>query len=72
MRRRRLADMIARIGLLLVPATAALPVLGAGPAFAATLNVCPSGCPYAEIAPALAAAHDGDTSRSALAPTTVG
>ena len=61
MRRRRLADTIARIGLLLVPATAALPVLGAGPAFAATLNVCPSGCPYAEIAPALAAAHDGDT-----------
>jgi hypothetical protein len=61
MRRRRLADMIARIGLVLVPATAALPVLGAGPAFAATLDVCPSGCPYAEIAPALAAAHNGDT-----------
>jgi hypothetical protein len=61
MRRRRLADLIARIGLLLVPATAALPVLGAGPAFAATLDVCPSGCPYAEIAPALAAAHNGDT-----------
>ena len=46
---------------LLVPAAAALSVLGAGPAFAATLDVCPSGCAYAEIAPALAAAHDGDT-----------
>jgi hypothetical protein len=46
---------------LLVPATAALLVLDAGPASAATLDVCPSGCAYAEIAPALAAAHDGDT-----------
>jgi hypothetical protein len=46
---------------LLVPAMAALLVLGAGQASAATLNVCPSGCPYTQLAPALAAAHDGDT-----------
>lgn len=30
---------------------------------AATLNVCASGCPYAQIGPALAEAHDGDTVR---------
>ena len=48
---------------LLVPAIAALLVLPAGQAFAATLNVCPSGCPYTQLAPALAAAHDGDTIR---------
>ena len=61
MRRSLLADMIALTGLLSVGVTAALLALGAGPAFAATLNVCPSGCPYTEIAPALAAAHAGDT-----------
>jgi hypothetical protein len=43
------------------PAIAALLVLGVGQASAATLNVCPSGCPYTQLAPALAAAHDGDT-----------
>ena len=32
-------------------------------ASAATLNVCPSGCPYTQLAPALAAADDGDTIR---------
>jgi hypothetical protein len=46
---------------LLVLATAALLGLGAGPASAATLDVCPSGCAYTQLAPALAAAHDGDT-----------
>lgn len=37
----------------------------AGPASAATLNVCPSGCPFSQIAPAIAAAHPGDTVRVA-------
>ena len=46
---------------LLVLATTALLVLDAGPASAATLNVCPSGCAYTQLAPAVAAAHDGDT-----------
>jgi len=46
---------------LLVPATAVLLVVGAGPASAGTLRVCPSGCPYTQLAPALAAAHDNDT-----------
>jgi len=45
---------------LLVPAIAALLVLGAPRAEAAMLNVCPSGCPYAQLAPALAAAKSGD------------
>jgi hypothetical protein len=45
----------------LVPATAALLVLDAGPASAATLNVCPSGCSYTQLAPALDAAQNGDT-----------
>jgi hypothetical protein len=39
-----------------------------GRASAATLNVCPSGCPYAQLAPALAAAKDGDTIK--IAPGT--
>jgi hypothetical protein len=42
---------------------AALLVLAPGQASAATLNVCPSGCPYTQLAPALAAAHHGDTIR---------
>jgi hypothetical protein len=46
---------------LLVPAVAVLLVLGARPASAATLNVCQSGCPYTQFAPALAAAQSGDT-----------
>jgi hypothetical protein len=49
--------------LLLVPAVAALVALGTGQAAAATLNVCPSGCPYTQLAPALAAAQNGDTIR---------
>jgi hypothetical protein len=45
------------------PAAAALLplLLGAGQASAATLNVCQSGCPYAQLAPALAGAQSGDT-----------
>ncbi len=42
----------------------ALASVGAGRAAgaaAATLTVCPSGCPYTQIAPALAAATSGDT-----------
>src|SRR5919197_591576 len=47
---------------------AALPLIGAGRASAATLNVCPSGCPYTQIAPALADAKSGD--RIKIAPGT--
>ena len=47
---------------LLVPAVAVLiPVVGTAKASAATPQVCPSGCPYAQLAPALTAAHSGDT-----------
>lgn len=46
---------------LLVPVVTTLLISGAGPVSAATLEVCPSGCPYAQIAPAVAAAKDGDT-----------
>jgi hypothetical protein len=34
---------------------------GAGPAAAANLTVCSSGCSFTQIAPAVAAANDGDT-----------
>jgi hypothetical protein len=40
---------------------ATLFLIAAGQASAAVLNVCPSGCAFSEIAPALAAAKDGDT-----------
>jgi hypothetical protein len=56
-----------RLGLF-VFVVAALLLIGVGPASAATLNVCPSGCPYAQLAPALAAAKDGDTIK--IAPGT--
>jgi hypothetical protein len=46
---------------LLVPVIAAFLVLAPGQVSAATLSVCPSGCPYTQLAPALAAARDGDT-----------
>jgi len=47
---------------LFVPAAAVLvPLVGTAPASAATLDVCQSGCPYTQLAPALAAAHSGDT-----------
>jgi hypothetical protein len=48
---------------LLMPGMAALLLLASGQASAATLNVCPSGCPYTQLAPALAVADDGDTIR---------
>jgi len=35
--------------------------VGAGRASAATLTVCPSGCAFSQIAPAIAAANPGDT-----------
>jgi hypothetical protein len=38
---------------------------GAGTARAATVTVCPSGCAFSEIAPAIAAAGSGDTIRVA-------
>jgi hypothetical protein len=47
---------------------ALLLVVGAGRAAAATLNVCPSGCPFTQLEPALAAAKDGDTIK--IAPGT--
>jgi hypothetical protein len=53
---------------LFVFVVAALLLIGAGQASAATLNVCPSGCPYTQLAPALAAAKDGDTIK--IAPGT--
>jgi hypothetical protein len=53
----------ARRLVLLMPGMAALLLLASGQASAATLNVCPSGCPYTQLAPAIAAADDGDTIR---------
>lgn len=53
-------------GLGLAPAltlTATLMLAFPGQAAAATLNVCPNGCPYSQVAPALAAARNGDTIR---------
>jgi hypothetical protein len=43
-------------------------VLGAGRATAATVNVCAHGCPYSQVADAVAGAHSGDTVR--IAPGT--
>jgi hypothetical protein len=51
-----------RLGFL-IWSTAGLLLLAAGQASAATLDVCHSGCPYSEPAPAVAAAKDGDTIR---------
>jgi hypothetical protein len=45
----------------LASAVAIAAALGVSRADAATLSVCPSGCPYTQIAPALAAANSGDT-----------
>jgi hypothetical protein len=51
-------------GLLVVASlTAAAAAVGSQRATAATLNVCPSGCAFTQIAPALAAAKNGDTIR---------
>ena len=49
--------------LLLVPAAVTLAWPGGGRASAATLTVCPSGCQFSQIAPAVAAASNGDTVR---------
>jgi hypothetical protein len=43
------------------PVLALMLLLGTGRAAAAAYDVCPNGCPYMQLAPALAAAHDGDT-----------
>jgi hypothetical protein len=48
----------------LVLVAAAVPVMlgaGAEPAMAATLTVCKTGCQFSQIAPAVAAANNGDT-----------
>jgi hypothetical protein len=62
-RRRRLPLRLSGAGrlALLVPAVAVLLLVGARQASAATLNVCQNGCLYTQLAPALAAAHSGDT-----------
>src|SRR4051794_34834980 len=46
--------------MLLAIAAAAVLLSAAQPASAATLKVCQSGCPYTQLAPAVAAAHSGD------------
>jgi hypothetical protein len=51
----------ARTAALLVPMVMTLVWAGAGAVSAATLTVCPSGCPYSQIGPAVAAAKNGDT-----------
>jgi len=51
----------ARMMMLLVPMAITLLWTGAGAASAATLTVCPSGCQYSQIGPAVAAASNGDT-----------
>src|SRR5215467_928348 len=51
----------AKMVVLLVPMVMTLLWAGAGAASAATLTVCPSGCQYRQIGPAVAAARNGDT-----------
>ena len=51
----------ARMMVLLVPMVITLLWAGAGAVSAATLTVCPSGCQYRQIGPAVAAASNGDT-----------
>jgi len=53
--------MRARSAAITIATTTAAVVLPAVPAGAATITVCHSGCTYSQLAPALAAAHDGDT-----------
>jgi hypothetical protein len=48
---------------LLASAVTTLSLAGAGAASAATLKVCPSGCRFSQIGPAVAAAGNGDTIR---------
>jgi hypothetical protein len=49
-----------RVTRLTLLACAVAALLGAGQASAATLKVCQSACPYAQLAPAVAAAQSGD------------
>ena len=51
----------AKMMVLLVPMVMTLLWAGAEAASAATLTVCPSGCQYSQIGPAVAAASNGDT-----------
>jgi len=51
----------ARMMVLLIPMAMTLLWEGAGAVSAATLTVCPSGCQYSQIGPAVAAAGNGDT-----------
>lgn len=48
------------LALLALVGSVAIVLLSPGPAAAATLQVCPSGCRYSTIADALVAAADGD------------
>jgi len=52
---------MAKAWLMLLGLAAGLVVMNTVPAQAATLEVCPSGCPYSTIQQALAAAANGDT-----------
>lgn len=53
----------AAVLLSLLATGAAAVLVPAAPAASTTLTVCQHGCPYTELAPALAAAHEGDTIR---------
>jgi hypothetical protein len=55
-RRSRISSVVVLASVVAIAAT-----LGVSRADAATLSVCPSGCAYMQIAPALAAAKTGDT-----------
>src|SRR5438093_1423800 len=58
--RQTLVPRRSKRALLAVLLVAAALVVGASPATAATLRVCPSGCPFTTIGAALAAAANGD------------
>jgi Right handed beta helix region len=50
-----------RLALFVVAVAVLVAVVGTATASAATLHVCQGGCPYTQLAPALATAHSGDT-----------
>lgn len=52
---------LARRLLLALPAAGLVMVTLSASAMAATVSVCPSGCQFSQLAPAIAAAHNGDT-----------